>query len=136
MKYTLPRHPEPNSPEDWLLFAFSDLESAKYKPASVQLNNSHCFLAQQAAEIAVKAVMVFKGLEIIKTHKLEKLFSELQSQVKIPDTVMQAMRLTPSASEFRYPGDPYEVEEEDWREAVRIAEITFDWAYTIITKGT
>ncbi len=50
----------PGSPADWLRHAHSDLELARVGRATKVLLEGLCFHAQQAAEKALKAVLVAK----------------------------------------------------------------------------
>lgn len=64
--------------KEWLEIAAQDLESAKYlvnmKPVPLEIICYHC---QQCAEKCLKAYLVFKGREIIKTHDLTTIYKEL-----------------------------------------------------------
>ena len=61
------------------------------------------FHAQQAAEKALKAVLVLRGLESRRTHDLEELASRLELQgLALPVTQADLTLLTPYAVEFRY----------------------------------
>jgi len=61
------------------------------------------FHAQQAAEKALKAVLVLRGLESRRTHDLEELASRLEGQgLALPVTQADLTLLTPYAVEFRY----------------------------------
>ena len=54
--------PEDNragSPEHWMRFAHSDLELAKITPPKGVLLEGLCFHAHQAAEKALKAVLIY-----------------------------------------------------------------------------
>lgn len=57
------RH-EPGSPESWLVYANSDLALAKSAAGPGILLESLCFHAQQAAEKAIKAVLIHSGIPV------------------------------------------------------------------------
>lgn len=59
----------------WLRFAEGDLDSAKILAESpgVPPRNA-CYLAQQCAEKALKAVMIAANIELLRTHDLDALF--------------------------------------------------------------
>ena len=121
------------TPEEWLNRARSNLAIAKQpKPAEVVWEDL-CFDAQQAAEKAIKAVLVSKKIEFPKTHNIRALLNILhQSGLEIPDYILKARRLSNYAVETRYPGDEEPVTEQEYREAVSIAESVLHWAEKII----
>ena len=76
-----PEYPS-GSPGDWLRHARSDLSLARaLRPGGNTLADTLCFHVQQAAEKAVKAVLVYCGLEPPKSHSIGLLIDLL------PDTV-------------------------------------------------
>ena len=124
----------PGSPHEWMDHARSDLRLARLAAADALVRREQaCFHAQQAAEKAIKAVLLFKKAAFPLTHDIEQL---LEIAVKIgaspPDEVQEASLLTPYAVETRYPGSWAEVTEADLNEAIRVAEITVTWATEII----
>jgi HEPN domain-containing protein len=135
-KYTLPKKPKAGSSKHWLRFALSSLLVAKQPPAEPLVYNTYCTQAQMAAEMCLKGLLMHYRLNLIKTHDISVLLEALASNIEIPEAVSKAVILTEYAVTQRYPGDFPEPTESDWREAVHLAEITFDWAYTIISKGT
>lgn len=95
-----------------------------------------CFLAQQAAEKALKAIYQHKGLLFRYTHDLEELGKGLgDSGVPIPPAVKEAIVLTRYAFETHYPGPFEPVTEEEYREAVRLAEAVLVWAQNVMGTG-
>jgi len=92
-----------------------------------------CFHAQQAAEKAIKAVCVHHGLSFRYTHDLGELISGLEKGgIPVPQDVKDAGVLTSYAWEARYPGLYEPVTEEEYREAVELAETVLAWAETKI----
>ncbi len=58
-----PQLRDPDDPREWLRRAHSDLAAAcEHRPGSAVLFENRCFDAQQAAEKAVKAVLVHRRL--------------------------------------------------------------------------
>jgi HEPN domain-containing protein len=95
-----------------------------------------CFHAQQAAEKAIKAVLVSGGIEFPLTHDIEELLEILDtSGIKPPKEVQEAGLLTPYAVEFRYPGSWMEINETDLQGALQTAEHVVAWAETILMKS-
>ena len=127
------RYP-PTDPREWLIRARSNLALAKNDTVGV-LPEDHCFDAQQAAEKAIKAVFIHRGVTFPYIHDLNGLLKRLErSGVKIPKYVRQAHELSPFAMETRYPGLTAPVTKREHRRAVRIAEAVLRWAERQIGK--
>ena len=87
-----------------------------------------CFHAQQAAEKSLKAVLLAREIEFPKTHNLRVLRDLLPRTLPVPPEVEQAVELSDYATMARYPGAYEPVTEEEYREAIRLAEAVRDWA--------
>ena len=120
------------SPADWLRYARSDLELARVTRPDEVLFEGLCFHAQQAAEKALKAVLIAKGVPPPKTHNIRTLLDLLPQEVIAPQEIEDAASLTDYAVTSRYPGDFESVDEEEYKEAVRLAETVVIWAERII----
>ena len=72
-----PDAPQPGSPADWLRHAAGDLELSKVDRAPAILLESLCFHAQQAAEKALKAVLIAHDIRYPKTHNISTLLDFL-----------------------------------------------------------
>ena len=122
------------SPQDWLAHAESDLNLARIAQAQKDvLPEQACFHAQQTAEKALKAVLLFKKIEFPLVHDIEELLElARQNGLALPAEVSDAGMLTPYAVEARYPGHLEEVAPSDVSEAIRIAESVFTWVSEII----
>ena len=120
---------DPTDPREWLRRARSSLALAKAgKPTPEVLYEDLAFGAQQAAEKAVKAVLVSEGAEFPKTHSLIELFDLAERSGRgAPPDVREAGRLTRYAVRTRYPGVE-EVTDAEYREAVVLAERAMRWA--------
>jgi HEPN domain-containing protein len=112
----------PGSPADWLRYARSDLELARVVRPDEVLFEGLCFHAQQAAEKALKAVLIAKGVPPPKTHNIRTLLDLLPQEVIAPQEIEDAVSLTDYAVTSRYPGDFESVDEEEYEETVRLAE--------------
>ena len=67
----MPHEPiEKGSAQEWLLFARSDLGVARSGKSPGVLLETLCFHAQQAAEKAIKAVLIHNGIPTIKSHNI------------------------------------------------------------------
>ena len=123
----LERYP-PDDPREWLNRAKSNLAMAKIRVPEVYLEDL-CFEAQQAAEKAIKAVMIMHGIEFPYVHDLARLLSLLEEAGEVaPETVLQAEELTQYAMSTRYPSLEQPVTEADYDKAIRIAEAVILWA--------
>jgi len=120
------------SPADWLRYARSDLELARVVRPDEVLFEGLCFHAQQAAEKALKAVLIAKGVPPPKTHNIRTLLDLLPQEVIAPQEIEDAASLTDYAVTSRYPGDFEFVDEEEYKETVRLAENVVLWAERII----
>ncbi len=88
-----------------------------------------CFEAQQAAEKAIKAVLIRRHIEFPYVHDLARLLSLLEEQgEELPEVVRKAEELTRYALVTRYPGIARPVSEQEYAEAVAIAEAVVQWA--------
>ena len=120
--------PEPGSPEDRLRYARSDLVVAQQFRAEGVLLETLCFHAQQAAEKGIKAVLVSFGIAFPKIHSIARLVDLLPQSVSKTTELRAADQLAFYAIELRYPGRQESVSEEEYREAVRLAEVVVAWA--------
>lgn len=124
----------PGSPADWLRHARSDLALARGRHDPEVLLETLCFHAQQAAEKAVKAILVSLGTTVPRTHSIRLLLDQLPRECQPPSEVFEAAILTDYAVLSRYPGDLEPVDNEEFLLAVQLAERTPDWAEAIIGR--
>ena len=117
-----------DDPREWLARARSALAVAKVAAAGADLEDL-CFSAQQAAEKAIKAVMIRRGVRFPYIHELDSLLKVLEDAGEpVPASIQQAGRLNRFASLTRYPFTGEPVSEEDYRRAIQIAESVVQWA--------
>ena len=91
----------PNDPREWLNGARSNLAPAQTVIPATFLEDA-CFDAQQAAEKAIKAVMVRRGINFPHIHQLNRLLDILEADGEpIPNAVRQAEDLTQYATATR-----------------------------------
>jgi len=92
------------------------------------------FHAQQAIEKAIKAVMVYKGLRLVKTHNLRTLIEICEDAgMKAPEISISLERLTRYSVEDRYleiSDEPSEVLNR--RELLKDVQRIVDWAEQIV----
>jgi len=128
------RQPSPGSPEDWLAHATSDLNIARLARGHREVLPAQiCFHAQQAAEKALKAVLIFRGVEFPPVHVIRALAQIAQEGgLDVPPEVADAGSLTPYAVMTRYPGYGRDLTPQDVDEAIRLAEQVVSWATAMI----
>ena len=99
-----PERRPPDDPREWLNRARSNLVRAQATLPGVYLEDL-CFDAQQAAEKAIKAVLIARGVDFPPIHDLAGLLTILgQTGETIPPAIADAARLTRFAVATRYPG--------------------------------
>jgi HEPN domain-containing protein len=123
-------------PTEWLEFAKSDLRLANLAAADPVIRREQiCFHAQQAAEKAIKAILLLNRIEFPLTHDIEELLEVAESNgMDLPEDVKESGLLTPYAVDSRYPGYWFEVTEAEFTEALRIAGQAVQWAQETISK--
>ena len=127
----LERYP-PDDPREWLNRAYSDLTIARAKAQGVYLEDL-CFHTQQAAEKAIKALLIKYRVDFPYVHDIAQLLTLLEhTGHDIPGFVREAERLTQFAVFTRYPGMAPAVKQEEHRVSVMIAEQVVRWAESII----
>jgi HEPN domain-containing protein len=124
-------------PAEWLRHARSNLSRCRSDSRLPDvLFEDLCFDAQQAAEKAIKAVLVLKGRRLPRTHDLAELVDLVAATgIEVPQEVREAKRLTPYAVAGRYPGVSEDASEEDYREALAISERVVAWAEMLTERS-
>jgi len=113
---------------EWLRYAASDLALARVPCEAPIMWETLCFHAQQAAEKALKAVLIARAIEFPKTHSIGALLDLLPGELAAPQDVQNAASLTEYAVLSRYPGRPEPATEEEHHEALRLAGAVVGWA--------
>ncbi|MGH7808725.1 MAG: HEPN domain-containing protein [Candidatus Binatia bacterium] len=128
----MPKRYPPEDPREWLNRARSNLALAKAKRKGVYFEDL-CFDAQQAAEKAVKALLIKLNVDFPYVHDLAELLTSLEkSGQKIPAPIRQAEELTRYAVFTRYPGIGPEIKQKEYKVAVKIAGRVVRWAERLI----
>ncbi len=118
---------------DWLRYVESDLQIAEMVPPSGVLLEHLCFHAQQAAEKAIKRVLITHDVVPPKTHDIERLFDLASESVgPVPERLRAASSLTAYAVLTRSPADFGELDEEEWAEMVARARAVVVWARELV----
>jgi len=120
----MPRDPnEVGTPHDWLRRAKSNLIRAKQPKPEEVLWEDLCFDTQQAAEKALKAVLLARGIPFRFVHDIAELLTLLENQgVILSEEIKASAELTDYSVESRYPGPFEPVTEEEFNGALKIAE--------------
>lgn len=127
------RYP-PDDPREWLNRAHSNLAMARMAVEGVYLEDL-CFNAQQAAEKAIKAILIMRRVDFPYIHDIGKLLALVKSAGQsVPESMWEADGLTPFAVITRYPDMAPPIGLEEYRELVNIAEGVVRWAEDIILK--
>ena len=122
--------------KQWLNMADMDLGVAKhlmenYYPKPLEIICYHC---QQAAEKAIKALVVSRGTQggMPKLHDLSFLLNQVKNFVKIEEKYYDyADTLTPYGVSVRYPNELF-LEERHAKEAIQYAEEILEWVYGLV----
>ena len=128
------------SPKGWLRRAKSNLIRAKQPKHEEVFWEDLCFDAQQAVEKSLKALLLFHKIPFRFVHDIAELLTVLeQNGLSLPEQIRAAAELSDYAVEARYPGLMEPVTEDEYKEAVRIAEMVVSWVEGFImpyTEGT
>lgn len=111
----------PDDPREWLNRARSNLAQARLSSPDVYLED-RCFNAQQAAEKALKALLLSRRARFARTHSLSELVTLLtEDGVQVPREVVDTVRLTVYAVAGRYPGPSEPVTPDECDAAIGLA---------------
>ena len=120
-------------PGEWLRYARANLLHAEAGHAAGVVTEYLLFDAQQAAEKALKGVLVARGVHFKKSHDLAPLLTKIiDSGVEPPELIRRAAILGSYATQARYPGWGESVDAADLAEALVLARAVVDWAAQII----
>ncbi|MCX7015915.1 MAG: HEPN domain-containing protein [Candidatus Sumerlaeota bacterium] len=108
----------------WISKAEADLGMARsLLSGPTEFAFGSAFHAQQAAEKAIKALLVWLEREFPKTHDIRKLIELVDwPEGQPPAPLQKAIRLSIFASEYRYPGDLPDLTLAEARQALEWAE--------------
>ncbi|MDR2086583.1 MAG: HEPN domain-containing protein [Dysgonamonadaceae bacterium] len=113
--------------ESWIERAKSSLELAQAKIIRHIHYEDLCFQLQQAAEKALKGLLIYYGVEPEFTHNIEILLKEIKNFTDIPKNIKEAVQLTNYAVQTRYPGEYDEITKEEYENSIKIASLCLDW---------
>ena len=113
--------------KEWIERAKSSLELAQTKVIHHIYYEDLCYQSQQAAEKALKGLLIFYGIEPEFTHNIEILLKEIKKFTDIPENIKDAVLLTNYAVQTRYPGEYDEVTKEEYEKSIKIAKDCLNW---------
>jgi HEPN domain-containing protein len=111
----------------WRRFAREDLQEAERQIQRTSTVPRHpAWLAQQAAEKAFKAVLIYLQVEFPFTHNLNALCDRIPDDWRVKQVTADLGRLSEYAVDARYPGDWSDISLDDAQAAVRDAQRIVD----------
>lgn len=129
----MPRKPlDADDPRRWLVFAQSDLRLARKGHIPGVRLEGLCYLSQQAAEKAVKAVLMHHKIHFPKTHQIQTLLEFLPLDLTLPAFIRNAADLSDYAVEGRYPQNFEDITRAEYISALKKAEAVVTWASKMI----
>jgi HEPN domain-containing protein len=132
-----PSEAERATAREWPRRARSNLARARQPKPAESLWEDSCFDAQQAAEKAVKAVLLWNDATFPYVHDIGALLETLErAGHAVPQDLWGADDLTRYAVETRYPGIGQPVTEDDYRKALVLAERVLTWAEQLLAAAT
>ena len=126
--------PRPADPVDdlarqWLRHARADLALASILDDDRIAPEILAFHAQQAAEKALKAVLVARQVEFPRTHVIGLLIARCRDAgLTDVDSLLDAATLTRFAVESRYPGESEDLTSGEAEVAAGLARLVVHWA--------
>jgi HEPN domain-containing protein len=121
--------------ESWIDRAKSSLEIARTRYSNLVYYEDLCYQAQQAAEKAIKGILVYYNVEPQFTHNIGVLLEELGAYENISDEIKETIKLTKYAVQTRYPGEYDDITKEDYNESIMIAEKCIKWVENKIKEN-
>ena len=112
----------------WLAFGRGDLESALALLATATPNRNVGYLAQQAAEKALKAVILLEAAPFEMTHDLTAVAAQLPPSFAQPVTTAELAWLADLETSGRYPNEGDTVTHDDAGKAVELAHLVLSAA--------
>jgi HEPN domain-containing protein len=120
--------------EKWSQLAKDDLMVAKAL-INLEFFSSVTYHCQQSAEKALKAYLVFKKHEILKSHDLNKLVGLCEKiDVTFEQLYDSADHLSPYATRFRYPTEFEVPDREDSELAIKDAQTIIQFVHKKLTE--
>jgi len=124
---------DPGTPYDWLRRAKSNLIRARLPKHEEVFWEDYCFDAQQATEKALKGLLLFHKIPFRFVHDIAELLTVLeQNGISLPESIQASAELSDYAVEARYPGLMEPITEDEYKEAIEMAEEVVSWVENLI----
>ena len=124
-----------DDPREWIQRARSNLMQARNEHPDIYFEDL-CFQAQQAAEKALKGLILQYGGAFPRTHDIGYLISLVEQHVgAIPDYLQDAAVLTRYAVATRYPGVIEPVTRDEYVEVLDLAVLLVEWVEQAILEN-
>lgn len=122
-KSFMPRDPKGEETKEWLTIAKKDLLAGRVLATNEDFAPQSVFHAQQSAEKAIKAFLVWHQERFKKDHDLRYLGDlAIKKDPTLSDLIDEAVSLNPYAVTARYPGFDDDIESSDVDSALELAE--------------
>jgi HEPN domain-containing protein len=121
--------------KSWIERAKSSFEISRLTVNNNVYYEDLCYQSQQAAEKALKGLLICYGVEPEFTHNIGILLNELEKFTVIPENIKEAIKLTKYAVITRYPGEYDEITKEAYEESIKIAKDCLEWAENKIKES-
>jgi HEPN domain-containing protein len=119
----------------WLQRAESNLHIARVGREEGVFLEDLCFEAQQAAEKALKALLIYLSGEYPRVHAFTLLLGRLGQYMVVPESIREVVELSDYAVQMRYPGAYYPVSEEEYERALKLAERVLHWTRSQVKES-
>ena len=117
-----PLDPKAQETQEWLSIAKTDLAASQSLAPNDAFAAQASFHAQQSAEKALKAFLVWHQVRFKKDHDIRYLGDLiLKIDPTLTGLIDEAVSLNPYAVTTRYPGFSDEIEADEVKEAIKIA---------------
>jgi HEPN domain-containing protein len=123
-----PERNDLNDPAIWIDYAKSDLALARHGRGPEIRLGALCFHCQQAAEKALKAILLKQKVEFPPTHSIKVLLDLLPSPLSPTPEIIEAAQLSNYAIKGRYPLDFVDVQPDEYEKALKLADGVLRWA--------
>ena len=131
----MPPEIEAGGAREWLERAKGKLALARQPLPEGGYWEDLCYMAQQAAELSLKAIYQKNGWRFAYVHDIGHLLDGLENYgLPVPESIREAEILTVYATQMRYPGSYGFITEHDYLLVVATAKNTVDWASYLVTR--
>jgi HEPN domain-containing protein len=121
----------------WMEYAHTDIKAGHTLLRDPDHYPRHvCYLAQQAAEKALKAILVFLEMDYPYTHDLDRIREMIPMGWRVKTAYPKLYALTIWAVETRYPAEMPDIVEADATKALQLAEEIYQFIVSEIAEKT